>query len=154
MDELNHDIENNASCSPSVPPKDQGKKKAGREASHAAAATAGTGFHEGVSVGPPEAAASGGGGAVGIPMAEAVQMEAGVARAESGGGATGRSPPRRIDDMALPQVGRGRGGGCFDVFFAWCGLVHGLDKLVCVCFLFCFLERLNTIKTKTTHSRQ
>lgn len=128
VDELNHDIENNASCSPSVPPKYQGKKKTGSEASHTAAAAGGAGLHEGVSVGPPEAAA-GGGGAVGIPMAEAVQMEAGVAGAEGGGGATGRFPPRRIDDMALPQVGE-RGPPLRSL--VECSLVLALDKF-CVC---------------------
>ncbi|CAN0005612.1 unnamed protein product, partial [Ectocarpus sp. 12 AP-2014] len=91
VDELNHDVENNnASCSPSAPPTDQRKKKTGGDAGCAAAAAG-------------EAAAAGGGGVAGIPMAEAVQMEAGVAGAESGGGAAARFPPRRIDDMALPQ---------------------------------------------------
>lgn len=76
-------------------------------------AAGGTGFHEGVSVGPPE----GGVGAVGIPVAHAVQMEegmdgrSGMAAAAGGGGVGGASgggggafPPQRIDDLALPEV--------------------------------------------------
>ncbi|CAN0141243.1 unnamed protein product [Scytosiphon promiscuus] len=76
------------------------------------------GFHRGVSVGPPEGMPlAGGPGTIGIPMAHAVQMEAGMdgrtgtAAAASGGGrgttvggdGRGVFPPQRIDDLALPE---------------------------------------------------
>lgn len=76
----------------------------------------GAGFHEGVSVGPAEGAT--GLGAIGIPMAHAVQIEAGMdgrsgTAAAAGGGVGGPAgsgggggvfPPQRIDDLALPEV--------------------------------------------------
>lgn len=58
------------------------------------------------------------GGAIGIPMAQAVQMgesDAGMrggggggggAGMAMGGGVEGRFPPQRIDDLALPEVSK------------------------------------------------
>ncbi|CAM9187964.1 unnamed protein product [Pylaiella littoralis] len=114
--EHGHDIENNNSnnnnnnvgSSPSSSAK--GKKGSGGDNTNAGGGGGGGGgFHGGVSVGPPEFPTAG--GAIGVPMAEAVQIGAqvggegaGRGMAERVGGVeAGQFPPQHIDDLALPQ---------------------------------------------------
>ena len=139
LDQVNshdRDIESNgtnasSSSPPALSSSEKDRTKGGNGGSRGGTVASGGELHEGVSVGPPlpPAVVMAEGGAIGIPMAQAVQMgesDAGMrgggggggggAGMAMGGGAEGRFPPQRIDDLALPEV-RGEGGRVDAAFF-------------------------------------